>query len=163
MQYRKTPLEGTLAAWSKPSIISADTQSGPWMWGTKKVPIAHYVTVLMSEMKNWQFFSLVHRLYFGLGGVWGKSSHRVGAGYLLWLLHCADRHAPSTWSKAHYSWVQPRLCCGCPSSHCLGRVGGKGTWIIFSSSKMKSYILNNDEFQVFQPGLIYTDLLCRST
>lgn len=51
VQYRSMPLEETLAAWSKPSISSADTRSGPWTWGMRKVLISHYMTVL-SGIKN---------------------------------------------------------------------------------------------------------------
>lgn len=58
LQYRRTPLEGTLAAWWKPSMISADTQSGPWMWGTKKVQPANQSNVFMSKIRNRMLFCL---------------------------------------------------------------------------------------------------------
>lgn len=136
VQYRSTPLEGTLGAWSKPSTSSADTRSGPWTWAMRKVLIVLFYDYVLSWIKAFPHLLFARRrLHPWLSGIWGKPSHCAGAGNLLWLLHGAHCQAAPPPRQTHHSRIKPRLCCYCSSSHRLGRIRGKGKAACFKTQK----------------------------
>lgn len=62
VQYRSMPLEETLGAWSKPSTSSADTRSGPWTWGMRKVLIILLYDYVLSWIKAFPHLTQLHVL-----------------------------------------------------------------------------------------------------
>lgn len=132
VRYKRRPLEGTLAAWSKPSTSSADTRSGPWTWAMRKVLMCWLWVFPFQDLTACLWCQLplcvcvCDRMHPGLCGVRGQPHLRAGAGNLLRLLHGAHRPAASSSRQSHYSGIQPGVCRDRSPSHFVGRSGRKG-------------------------------------